>query len=161
MPPDSPAPPPSSSQLLHGWCGTGWEKKGKIFLAWRPCPRVCFCSGQSYHSSWLGFSLEDCFEGSLEPPLLGMPPTVISFLDRASSDWLPGTPYSRTTSTGSHCPLPFCPSSKSPLFLGWSPRKPRLRADRVHRARLILPSSGQPGWHPSCKVSQAWVPPSL
>lgn len=87
--------------LRHGWHGTGVGKKGRLSLAWRHVPRGGFTLARANGSHWLVllFFLEDCREGSLEPPLLGVACTAISSLlaawDTPFKDYLPpASPHS-------------------------------------------------------------------
>lgn len=80
--------------LLHGLASRigGGKGKDRFFF---PGAHVLYCgfalARAMIHAG--SFILEDSFEGSLEPTLLGRAHSGVSYPDRDSSCWLSGAPH--------------------------------------------------------------------
>lgn len=86
-PPDFPPVPPHSLTWVAPWpAGDEGGKRKEGFSL--PGAHVVWCNfalARAMIQAGLVFPLENCFEGSLEPLLLGVAHTAVSFLAKAPS----------------------------------------------------------------------------
>lgn len=155
--------------VCHGRQGTGWEKKGRLFLAWRHVLWGGFALARANDSNWLVlFFLEDCFEGSLGPPLLGVAHTVVSSLlaawDTPFKDYLtslrphPTAGMLKAPSVALQAPSlhpgpQLVPGSHLCSWLTVHPAQPPLLIPLPSSGRTPHPPAGfpRPGSHPACE----------